>query len=241
MRIVVTGSRGQLGSELHQALGTDHEVISLDRPVDDVTSLRIIAAVEECQPDVVIHCAAMTNVDGCTRDPTAAYLVNALGTRNVALGCQRAGAEMAYISTNEVFDGTKLSYLEFDEPNPINTYGKSKLAGERFVLSLLNRFYIIRTSWLFGRGNNFVRKIISLADAQGELKVVTDEVSSPTYARDLACAIGRLLKQHVYGVYHRFSAGLDAAASGLSGELLRPGAGDSPQALGGGVGGLPGG
>jgi dTDP-4-dehydrorhamnose reductase len=209
MRIAITGIRGQLGTELQRVLGGEHQVLGLDLPEHDVTDLVVIDYITELGPSLVIHAAAMTDVDGCARNPEAAYTANALGTRNVALGCQKAEAEMLYISTNEVFDGTKDSpYWEFDEPNPINAYGKSKLAGERYVQVLLDRFYIVRTSWLFGKaGNNFVKKILSLADREGELRVVTDEIASPTYAPDLAQAIKELIKLRIYGIYHFTNAG----------------------------------
>jgi len=152
----------------------------------------------------------MTNVDGCERNPDAAYRINALGTQNVALACQRCDAAMVYVSTNEVFDGTKGEpYLEFDRPNPINAYGRSKLAGEFFTRTLLHRFYIVRTAWLYARGgSNFVTKMIHLADERGELRVVTDEISSPTYAPDLAEAIAKLIRTDHYGIYHFTNEGI---------------------------------
>jgi dTDP-4-dehydrorhamnose reductase len=117
---------------------------------------------------------------------------------------------MVYVSTNEVFDGTKGEpYLEFDQPNPINAYAKSKLAGEFFTRTLLNRFYIVRTAWLYAQGgNNFVTKMIQLADERGELRVVADEISSPTYAPDLAEAIAKLIRTDHYGVYHFTNEGV---------------------------------
>src|SRR3989304_272171 len=175
MRLAITGSRGQLGSELAVALEGAHELVALNRPQYDVAQPSIIGHIADLRPHLVIHTAAMTDVEGCARDSEAAFRHNALGTRNIALGCQRAGAEMVYISTNEVFDGSKASpYLEFDDPHPINPYGYSKLVGERYVQLLLQRFYIVRTSWLFGRGNNFVAKVLRLADEQGELRMVSD-------------------------------------------------------------------
>ena len=208
LRVVVTGADGQLGTEICQAIGS-HDLCPLTILDCDVADLRIIDIIREFHPDLVIHTAALTNVDGCALNPELGYAINALGTRNVALGCQRAGAEMLYISTNEVFDGTTASaYWEFDQPNPVNPYGMSKLAGEAFVHALLSRFYIVRTAWLFGRfGLNFVKKMIGLADQHGSLRVVDDEVGSPTYAKDLACAIAKLIETHVYGTYHFVNAG----------------------------------
>ena len=210
MRIVITGHQGQLGAALQDALKKE-TLFGLDLPQHDITDRRAIAlAITGFAPQVVIHAAAMTHVDGCERDPDAAYRINGLGTQNVALACQRCGAAMVYVSTNEVFDGTKSEpYLEFDQANPINTYGRSKLVGEFFTQTLLNRFYVVRTAWLYAQGgNNFVTKMIRLADERGELRVVSDEVSSPTYAPDLAEAIAKLIRTDHYGVYHFTNEGV---------------------------------
>ncbi|MBI4301462.1 MAG: dTDP-4-dehydrorhamnose reductase [Chloroflexi bacterium] len=208
MRIAITGSLGQLGSELVAILSVQHQILKLNRPSHDVTDPAIIDEVDRCRPDLVIHTAAMTDVDGCARQPDSAFRVNALGTSYVAQGCQRAEASMLYISTNEVFDGTKDSpYLEFDKPYPINPYGASKLAGEHLVQSFLQRFYIVRTAWLYGSGANFIKKVLALAEERKELTMVTDEVSTPTYAADLAQAIAKLIDRNVYGIYHLTNEG----------------------------------
>lgn len=210
MRIVITGHKGQLGSVLQEVLKGE-ALFGLDLPEHDITDRQAIAqAIADFAPQVVIHAAAMTNVDGCERDPDAAYRINGLGTQNVALACQKCGVAMVYVSTNEVFDGTKSEpYLEFDQTNPINAYGSSKLAGEFFTRTLLNRFYIVRIAWLYARGgSNFVTKIIRAADERGELRVVTDEVSSPTYAPDLAEAIAELIRTGHFGVYHFTNEGI---------------------------------
>jgi len=208
MRIVITGSKGQLGRSLQQALRSD-ELYLLDLPEHDVTEHDIIATVAEWSPDAVIHAAAMVDVDGCELNPDIAYRVNALGTQNVALACQRCGAAMVYISTDYVFDGTKgQPYLEFDQPNPISVYGRSKLAGEFYVQTLLDRFYIIRTAWLFSSwGGNFVIKMLRLAEERQELQVVTNQVGSPTYAPDLAEAVAQLIRHPLYGIYHLVNEG----------------------------------
>ncbi len=212
MRIAITGGRGQLGRELTRTLSPIHEIIILDVPECDITQRREIDCIVNYLPDLVIHAAAMTDVDGCARDPAAAYRVNALGTQNVALACQRANATMLYISTNEIFDGTKQSsYLEFDEPHAINPYGASKLAGERYVQMLLDRFYIVRTAWMFSPGGmNFPKKIIEAAQGatgQSPLQVVDDEIGNPTYAPDLAVAIAQLIETKHYGLYHLTNEG----------------------------------
>ncbi len=210
MRLFITGAKGQLGRTLQAHFAND-TVLPADLPECDITDrARVMQAVGEFKPDVVIHAAAMTDVDGCARDPDAAFRANALGTQNVALACQSANCAMLYISTNEVFDGRKTEpYLEFDATNPINAYGRSKLAGETFVRDLLTRFYIVRIAWLYGKGgHHFVRKMIRLADERGNLHVVADEVSSPTYAEDVARAVRQLVQTGAYGVYHLVNDGL---------------------------------
>jgi dTDP-4-dehydrorhamnose reductase len=204
MRIYITGNKGQLGRALERALA-DHTLFGGDLPEVDITELASIrSSIGHTQPDVVIHSAAMTNVDGAARDPDLAYRINALGTRNVAIACQDVDCPLLAIGTNEVFDGSgNRPYLEFDPANPINPYAKSKHAGETFVRDLLTRFYIVRTAWLFGYGgSNFVTKIISRAKENGALRVVADEVSSPTFAPDLSEAVARLIATEAYGVYH---------------------------------------
>jgi dTDP-4-dehydrorhamnose reductase len=210
MRIYITGNKGQLGRALERGLA-DHTLFGGDLPEVDITDLDSIRMdVARAQPDVVIHAAAMTNVDGAARDPDLAYRINAIGTRNVAVACQDAGCPLLAISTNEVFDGAAdRPYLEFDAVNPINPYAQSKLAGEVFVRDLLTRFYIVRTAWLYGYGgNNFVTKIVARAKADGRLSVVSDEVGSPTFAPDLVRAIARLIETDAYGIYHFTNEGV---------------------------------
>ncbi len=204
MRIYITGNKGQLGRALEQALA-DHTLYGGDLPEVDITDLNSIrSSIGPIRPDLVIHSAALTDVDGCAREPDLAYRVNALGTRNVAVACQDVDCPLLAISTNEVFDGrARQPYLEFDATNPINAYAKSKHAGEAFVRDLLARFYIVRTAWLFGYGgNNFIAKIVKRAKEDGRLRVVADEVGSPTFAPDLAQAIARLITSGAYGIYH---------------------------------------
>lgn len=211
MRVFLTGSSGQLGTAIRACLA-DEDVEPCDRPGCDVTdAAQIGAAIITARPDVVIHCAALTDVDGCARDPALAYRVNGLGTQNVALACAEAGAPLLYVSTNEVFDGTKNEpYAEFDAPRPLNPYGHSKLAGEWFVAHLLTRFYVVRTSWLYApRGSNFVHRVLRHAEDNPArpLRVVTDEIASPTLVSDLAEAVVRLIATRHYGIYHLTGAG----------------------------------
>lgn len=210
MRMVITGHKGQLGTTLRQML-TGVEVLGLDLPEHDISDpASIIDTVTQFQPQVVIHGAALTDVDGCEREPELAFRVNVLGTQNIALACERCSAVMVHVSTNEVFDGRLgRPYYEWDSPSPLSAYARSKAAAEFYVRTLLNRFYIVRPAWLYARGgSNFVTKIIAAADRYGALKVVTDEVSAPTYAPDLAAAIVQLIETDHYGIYHLTNSGI---------------------------------
>ncbi len=211
MRIFITGNKGQLGQVLYAALA-EHTLSGCDLPELDITDREGIgAAIAGFAPDVVIHAAAWTDVDGCARDLDKAYRANALGTQNVALACAANDTALVYVSTNEVFDGAATEpYREWDTTNPINPYARSKAAGEWFVRHLLTRFYIARTAWLYapgGRNFSNPHRIVQLADKHGSLKVVTDEVGNPTYAPDLAAAIAALIQTGAYGVYHLVNAG----------------------------------
>jgi dTDP-4-dehydrorhamnose reductase len=148
-------------------------------------------------------------VDNCARDPELAYHINGLGTQNVALACQRFGVEMVHISTNEVFSGQDAAgYEEWMLLCPANPYGRSKAAAEVHVQNILNRFYIVRTAWLYAPGGrNFIHAILNRAYETGQLRVVTDEIGSPTYAKDLAGAIAQLIETHQYGTYHFVNSG----------------------------------
>jgi len=204
MRIVITGHKGQLGQALTEVL-QHNEVLGLDLPEYDITDARTIAtAIVDFAPQVVVHTAALTDVELCAREPDLAMRVNGLGTHNVALACLRSDAALVAVSSNEVFDGSKgRPYYEYEQRNAINAYACSKLAGEIYAQMHLSRFYIVRTAWLYARGgNNFPAKIVQAADRHGRLRVVCDEISSPTYAPDLAQAIGALIHTEQYGIYH---------------------------------------
>ena len=209
MRIIITGGLGQLGQAL-QAVMVEHELAVLDLPEVDITDRQVTEeAFSRFQPDLVIHCAALTDVDGCARQPELAYRVNGLGTQNVALVCRTQGAEMVHISTNEVFAGdTAAGYEEWMRPQPINHYGRSKTFAEAHVQSILSNFYIVRTAWLYAPGGfNFIHAILERARKHGRLRVVTDEIGNPTYVKDLAGAISQLIATGQYGIYHLVNEG----------------------------------
>jgi dTDP-4-dehydrorhamnose reductase len=197
-----------VGSELVRVLAPHHDLIPTTSAMLDVASREATAQIVDAQPDLVLHPAAWTDVEGCARDPERALVVNGLGTRHVALACRRLDVPLVYVSTNEVFDGGATEpYLEFDTPRPINAYARSKLAGEFFVRELLRRFYIVRIAWVFGGPRSFVRTILRLAAERDELQVVDDEIGNPTYAADVAGAIGRLIAEPAYGTYHLVNEG----------------------------------
>ncbi|MCA9991986.1 MAG: dTDP-4-dehydrorhamnose reductase [Anaerolineales bacterium] len=208
-RILITGGKGQLGRALQRAL-TGNELIIADLPELDITDRPgINTLLAAARPGLVIHCAAYTDVDGCARDPQLAHRVNALGTQNVALACRQTGAAMLHISTNEVFAGDNpAGYAEYAPLNPINPYGHSKALAEQHVRSLVPRHYIVRLAWLFAPGGrNFIHTILRLARQNGQLRVVADEIGNPTYAKDHAQAIGKLIETEQYGIYHFVNAG----------------------------------
>ena len=210
MRVLLTGAGGQLGLELAEALPhRGHEVVVLDRQRLDVADPEAVdSAIEEHAPGIVVNAAAYTNVDGCEEALDLAYSVNALGPRNLAQACERRGSELLHVSTNYVFDGEgERPYEAFDPPNPISAYGRTKLAGEELVMRLTNRWYVVRSAGVYGRGHNFVRTMLRVAEERDQLKVKDDEFISPTYARDLARGIAGIIEEGRYGIYHLTSAG----------------------------------
>lgn len=209
MRILVTGANGQLGRELTKRLqGTDFLAVDIGE-MDITDQSATLKVVKSYQPEVVIHGAAYTNVDQAETDRQAAYKVNAIGTQNVAAACLACGAKMVYVSTDYVFDGTLgRAYTEFDQPNPRSVYGKSKLAGEILAKHILNKLFIVRASWLYGDGNNFIRTMLKLGVEKRELKVVNDQYGCPTSTVDLANAILQLVETEHYGIFHAANTGV---------------------------------
>jgi len=210
VRILVTGAGGQLGRELvdeFRSAGAGHQVTPCGHAELDVADRdSVMQAVSRAEPDAVVHAAAWTDVDGCEGDPDRAWLVNALGTRHVAEASRRAGAQLCYVSTDYVFDGTAARpYTEWDTPNPLSAYGRSKLGGE---MSVGLDDLVVRTSWVCGRhGRNFVKTILSRAQQGLPLAVVADQHGCPTLAADLAAGIGRLVESRRPGLFHMTNQG----------------------------------
>lgn len=206
MKVLVTGVSGQLGYDVCKELtkrNIEHLGMS-SKDLDIVDKAAVEALMREFQPDAVIHCAAYTKVDLAEDEPEKCWAVNVDGTKNVAAVCRELGAKMVYISTDYVFPGIGDQFYEPTDPvGPVNTYGRSKLAGELAVQSLLDKYFIVRISWVFGKnGNNFVKTMLRLAETRTELNVVSDQIGSPTYTADLAPLLCDMVQTEKYGVYH---------------------------------------
>ena len=199
MKILLSGAKGQLGKELTRRLkGTDF--FATDAAEMDITDQpATLKIMNTYRPDAVIHCAAYTNVDGAEENGETAYKINAIGAQNVAAGCLQCGAKLVYVN---------ISPASFDQPNPQSIYGKSKLAGEMLTRHILNRLFIVRTSWLYGDGNNFVRTMLKLGKERDTLRVVNDQYGCPTSTQDLAEAILALIRTEHYGIYHAANTGV---------------------------------
>ena len=208
MRILITGSQGQLGHALQQAL-SEEDLILKDLPAFDLTQPDSESQIVAARPSVILHVGAYTNVDGAEREPDRAMLVNAQGTTMVARAAAILNARLIYLSTDYVFDGTKSTpYLEEDMPHPINAYGQSKREGEIAASAGCPNTLVVRTAWLYGHaGNNFVKTIMRLAAEKPFLDVVGDQRGCPTNADDLALALKDLLKSDLRGICHVTNTG----------------------------------
>lgn len=211
MKVLITGAHGQLGQDIARIFNlAGHEVFSCGREELNITDLDQCFQVSSTRrPDWIIHCAAYAAVDAAETDVDGAYLVNAVGTRNMALAAEKIDAKIVCISTDYVFSGTsERPYNEYDSPDPQSVYGKSKLAGEQMVQHFCSRWFIVRTSWLFGpHGNNFVKTMLRLGQEKPLLKVVNDQQGSPTYTVDLAQFLINLISTEKYGIYHASNNG----------------------------------
>ena len=212
MKILVTGASGQLGWDVCQELKRRSITVCAPSSIEmNITDCDAVANyIEKEYPDAVIHCAAYTKVDLAEDEPERCWAINVDGTRNIAIACRKIGTKMVYISTDYVFPGTGEQFYEVTDPvGPVNTYGRSKLAGELAVQSLLERYFIVRISWVFGKnGNNFVKTMLRLAETRTELNVVCDQIGSPTYTADLAPLLCDIVQTERYGVYHATNEGV---------------------------------
>ena len=209
MKILITGAYGMLGSDLREVL-KNHELISAGSKDLDITDkVKVMDFISEKSPEMVINAAAYTAVDDCETNYDEAYAVNALGPKNLAIACSKIDGPLVHISTDYVFDGNKRTPLiENDKLGPQSAYGKTKLEGEKFIQENTDKFFILRTAWLYGlHGANFVQTMLSLAESHDEITVVDDQIGSPTYSLDLAVSIANLLNSDKYGIYHLTNEG----------------------------------
>jgi len=219
MRILITGGNGMLGTDARHILANlGHEVISTSSSAEDAQSSfrlditdydAVLAKFRQYSPDLVIHTAAYTNVEGCERDASKAFRVNAFGTWCVASAAEAIQASLVVVSTDFVFDGAlHRPYTEFDVPNPLNVYGASKLEGEKLAQQCCKKTYVVRTSWLYGvHGKNFVYTMLHQAAEDQKIAVVSDQIGCPTYTVDLVDLILRIIARPLYGTYHGCNSG----------------------------------
>lgn len=210
-KILVTGCNGQLGRAIRQEYEReDVEFINTDVAEGegiyalDITNINaVLELVRKTRPQVIINCAAHTNVDACEKQWDAAYRINAIGPRNLSIAANEVDAKLVHVSTDYVFEGNGTRpYIEFDTPNPVSAYGKTKLEGEKFVREFANKYFIFRTAWLYGDGKNFAKTMLSLSEKHDEVSVVCDQKGSPTSAAELARAIRYFEPTENYGLYH---------------------------------------
>ncbi len=205
-KIMVTGCHGQLGIAVNNLLsrGGEYELFNTDVEDLDISSVdAVLAYTRDIRPDAIVNCAAFTAVDAQEKQVDLSYKINAIGPRNLAIAASETGARLVHISTDYVFPGNSPKPLtEFDPTGPVSVYGKSKLAGEEFVRAFSDRYYILRTAWLYGVGKNFVRTMLALSENHDEITVVNDQFGSPTSTNELAKAIACLLPSDNYGLFH---------------------------------------
>ena len=212
MKVLVTGATGQLGYDVCRVLkARGIEYIGIGSKDCDITDCAAVSVFfKREKPDAVIHCAAYTKVDKAEDEPEECFAVNENGTRSIAAACKEIDAKLLYLSTDYVFPGTGEHFYEPDDPtDPPSVYGESKLAGEKVVQELIDRFFIVRISWVFGKnGNNFIKTMLNLAETHTEVGVVCDQIGSPTYTADLAPLLCDMIATDRYGIYHATNEGI---------------------------------
>ncbi len=209
MRILITGSKGQLGTELTNIAPEEHQIFGYDLDMDITKPGEIEDKFKKAKPDIALHCAALTDVDGCEDKKDLAYLINTKGTENLARACKKHGSALLFISSDYVFDGTKgRPYIETDKPNPLSIYGDSKYKAEEIIKKLLDNYYIVRTTGIYSKhGKNFVGTVIKAGKKKDKLDIVNDQICTPTYSLDLANCIYKLINTGKYGIYHATNNG----------------------------------
>ena len=205
-KIIVTGCNGQLGRAVNLEFQNNLEVEFVNTDVGelDITNIDMVMELaREVKPYAIINCAAHTGVDACEDEWDKAYKINAIGPRNLSIAASETGAKMIHVSTDYVFNGkADRPYTEFDKPDPQGAYGVTKLAGENMVRDFADRYFILRTAWLYGDGKNFVKTMLRLSENNDKVRVVGDQMGSPTSAKELAAAIAQLIFTENYGIFH---------------------------------------
>ena len=223
-KLIVTGSNGQLGRAINQqyAGSSEYELINTDVGELDITNIdRVMELVRDIQPYAIVNCAAYTAVEACETEEDLAFRINAIGARNLSIAASEIGAKLIHVSTDYVFDGNGTKpYRETDPTGPQGAYGRTKLAGENFVKEFSERHFIVRTAWLYGDGKNFVKTMLRLSETNDKVRVVRDQVGSPTSATELAKAIAYLLPTENYGLFHGTCEG-DCSWAQFTEEIFR--------------------
>jgi len=208
MKALVTGALGQLGHDVCLEIGGSAIGIDIDE-LDITDKVATQEFIKKLRPDVIIHCAAYTAVDKAETEPELCHAVNVLGTQSIAEAAKSIDAKLLYLSTDYVYDGAQDHPYEIsDTPNPLGVYGQTKLDGEKVIMGVLEKFFVVRTSWVFGaNGGNFVKTMLRLGRENCAVRVVADQVGSPTYTRDLASLIFAMIRTENYGIYHATNEG----------------------------------
>ena len=210
-KIWVCGSRGQIGQAVNDVVDKlEFEMLDTDMDDLDVTDTdEVLRFGEMNRPDIIINCSGMTDIEACEENPSMAYKVNALGARNLAIVASKMQAKMVQLSTDDVFDGKSTApYTEFDVTNPVTVYGKSKLAGDNYVKEFTSKHFIVRSTWVYGKGSNFITNFLQRAKEGGEIAVASDQFGSPTSANELARFLLHLVHTSEYGTYHATNRGI---------------------------------
>lgn len=223
-KLIVTGADGQLGRAINRqyADSTEYELINTDVGELDITNIdRVMEFARDIKPYAIVNCAAYTAVEKCEQEEDLAFRINAIGARNLSIAASETGAKLVHVSTDYVFDGNGTRpYLETDPTGPQGAYGRTKLAGENFVKEFSERHFIVRTAWLYGDGKNFVRTMLRLSETNDKVRVVRDQVGSPTSTVELAKAIAYLLPTENYGLFHGTCEG-DCSWAQFTEEIFR--------------------